>query len=282
MFNPSAAYAAAASYPHYSSMLSSPYSLAALGGGTTGTIGSLNHGGSLNNNSNSNGSNSFLRAAEENSRAAFQSIESVVYAFSAVSAMFESTYLALFNSFRAIVGVADQFYRLKTHLSGILSMLAVARFLGYLYRRCMRFLLRMSRLVARRTGLAGSDDVNWLLASKEQQTTFSDLNGVERIGDINNGNRTSTNWPLVMFMGVVLGGPYLIWKILSSINSLKKDDRLWMNGDIDHFVGVGEHDFDAINSDELNFRRGQRITIAPKGKTRVEINTSFVLHLFRN
>ena len=33
-----------------------------------------------------------------------------------------------------------------------------------------------------------------------------------------------TNWPLIMFFGVVLGGPWLIWKILSSIDNLKKDD----------------------------------------------------------
>jgi peroxin-13 len=43
-------------------------------------------------------SNTFLRSAEESSRGAFQSIESVVHAFSAVSAMFESTYYAVYNS----------------------------------------------------------------------------------------------------------------------------------------------------------------------------------------
>ena len=74
-----------------------------------------------------------------------------------------------------------------------------------------------------------------------------------------------TNWPLIMFFGVVLGGPWLIWKILSSIDNLKKDDTLWMTGKIDHFIAVSEHDFDAVNVDELSFKRGQRIIIAPKG-----------------
>lgn len=80
------------------------------------------------------GNNSFVRVAEESTRGAFQSIESVVQAFSAVSAMFESTYYAVFNSFRAVVGVADQFYRLKTHLSGIISAFALFRIIKYVYR----------------------------------------------------------------------------------------------------------------------------------------------------
>ena len=81
-----------------------------------------------------------------------------------------------------------------------------------------------------------------------------------------------------MFLGVVLGGPYLIWKILSSIESLNKDDSLWMSGKIDHFIAVSEHDFDSVNVDELSFKRGQRIIIAPKG----ELMYSFFLILKLN
>ncbi len=104
----------------------------------TGLLGSTGYGGISNN------SNSFLRAAEENSRGAFQSIESVVGAFTAVAAMFESTYFAVYNSFRAVVGVADQFYRLKTQLSSILSAFALVRFFKYLIKKLMRF-LRLAR-----------------------------------------------------------------------------------------------------------------------------------------
>lgn len=68
-----------------------------------------------------------------------------------------------------------------------------------------------------------------------------------------------------MFFGVVFGGPWLIWKILSSIEANKKDDTLWMSGKIDHFIAVSEFDFDSVNVDELSFRKGQRIIIAPKG-----------------
>ncbi|CAF0706553.1 unnamed protein product [Brachionus calyciflorus] len=199
-----------------------------------------------------NSSNSFLRAAEENSRGAFQSIESVVHAFSAVSAMFESTYYAVFNSFRAVVGVADQFYRLKTHLSGIVSALAAVRVLKFLYRKLLRFLRLGMSVVTNRPIPQDPSDV-W---NESKILTES-----ERF--IKENTKRPTNWPLIMFLAVVLGGPWLIWKILSSIES-NKDDTLWMSGSIDHFIAVSEHDYDAVNNDELSFRKGQKIIIAPK------------------
>jgi len=83
------------SYPNYSNMSSygyngysnySPFGMSSgMGmGGYGAGLGATN-----------NSSNFFVRAAEESSRNAFQSIESVVHAFSAVSAMFESTYYAV-------------------------------------------------------------------------------------------------------------------------------------------------------------------------------------------
>ena len=193
--------------------------------------------------------NTFLRTAEESSRNAFQSIESVVQAFSAVSAMFESTYYAVFNSFRAVVGVADQFYRLKNHLTRILSALAIMRFLRYLCRKLIQ-LLKMD-FSSGQSSQSTADA--WSMASHDSEKYIYD------------SSKRQTNWPLVMFFAVVVGGPWLIWRILSSIESINKDDKLWMAGKIDHFVAVAEHDFDGENVDEISFRRGQRITIAPKG-----------------
>lgn len=198
-------------------------------------------------NNNLQSSNYFMRAAEENSRSAFQSIESVVHAFSAVSAMFESTYYAVYNSFRAVVGVADQFYRLKTHLSGILSALAIFRFLKYLYRKLLRLLKFGVSSIEADSGDAWSIAKNLSDSEKFVKENYS---------------RNQTNWPLIMFLGVVLGGPYLLWKVLNSVGN--KDDTLWLTGKIDHFIAASEHDFDALNVDELSFRRGQRIIIAPK------------------
>ena len=46
------------------------------------------------------GDSSFIRFAEESSRSAFQSIEQIVFAVASVSQMLESTYDAMFSSFR--------------------------------------------------------------------------------------------------------------------------------------------------------------------------------------
>ncbi|KHJ75842.1 peroxin 13 domain protein [Oesophagostomum dentatum] len=57
--------------------------------------------------------NSFARLAEESSRGAFQSIESVVNAVTSVANMLSSTHNAVYSSFRAVIGVVEQLSRLK-------------------------------------------------------------------------------------------------------------------------------------------------------------------------
>jgi peroxin-13 len=193
-------------------------------------------------------SNSFLRVAEDNSRFAFQSIQSVVQAFSAVSAMFESTFHAVYNSFRAIVGVADQFYRLKMHLSNIFSAFALMKALKYLARKLLRIIKRQKSMDV--------DDELWSNMAKM---------GTRDAESFVKDNKRRTNWPLVLFFAVVVGGPWLIWRILSSIEGIHNDNSSWMSGKIDHFVAVSEYDYDAENADELSFKRGQKIIIAPKG-----------------
>lgn len=53
----------------------------------------------------------------ESSRDAFQSLESVVNAVNAISNMLNSTHSAIFNSFRAVIGVVDQFRLLKNQVN---------------------------------------------------------------------------------------------------------------------------------------------------------------------
>ena len=151
-----------------------------------------------------------------------------------------------------MVGVADQFYRLKTQLSSILSAFALVRMFKYILRKLMK-ILRLPALTNELAELTGSNEA-WQMETN--------ANNAEKLVM---AKRSSTNWPLVMFFGVVFGGPWLIWKILSSIESNNKDDNLWMTGKIDHFIAVSEYDFDSVNVDELSFRRGQKIIIAPKG-----------------
>jgi peroxin-13 len=65
--------------------------------------------------------------AEESSQPAFQSLESIVHAFGSISMMLDSTLTAVYSSFRAVLGMADQFSRMRTHLSKVFSALAIFR-----------------------------------------------------------------------------------------------------------------------------------------------------------
>lgn len=86
--------------------------------------------------------NSFIQLAEESTRPAFESIESVVDIVSSISMMIESTYHAVYSSYHAILGVVDQFARLRDHLAEVLSFLALLRGLKYL---CLKILYLLSK-----------------------------------------------------------------------------------------------------------------------------------------
>lgn len=100
--------------------------------GNYGSYGGYGYGGAE--------SGPLSRLAEESTRGAFESVESVVHAFGSVSLMLESTYAALQSSFRAVVGVADQFARLRGHLAQTLSALALVRTLRWMVRAILALL----------------------------------------------------------------------------------------------------------------------------------------------
>lgn len=139
----------------------------------------------------------FVQQAEESSRGAFQSIESIVQAFASVSMMMDATFSAVYNSFRAVLDVANHLTRLRAHLTRVLSAFALVRSLRYLYRRLQRLLGRRSE-----------SEVEDLWADSANDSLATGGAGME--------NRPVKSWPIFLFFAVVLGGPYLIWKLLSS------------------------------------------------------------------
>ena len=145
--------------------------------------------------------NSFVQMAEENSRQAFQSIEGIVQAVGSVSMMLESTYSAVYNSFRAVIGVADHFSRMKTHFAQIFSALAIIRTLKWIIRKFL-VLLRLREAVPH--------DELWAEAAEA---------GLSAAGQLPGGKKPSTSWPLLLFFAVIMGGPWLIWRFLSSLTS---------------------------------------------------------------
>lgn len=139
----------------------------------------------------------FVQQAEESSRGAFQSIESIVHAFASVSMMMDATFSAVYNSFRAVLDVANHFSRLKIHFTKVFSAFALVRTVRYFYRWLQR-LLGMRRC-------SENDDL-WA----ESKGT------VACIGPEDKATNSAKSWPIFLFFAVVLGGPYLIWKLLST------------------------------------------------------------------
>jgi len=143
--------------------------------------------------------NSIVHQAESRAQGAFQSVQSVVSAVSSVSMMLESTYFALHNSFRAVLGVADQFSKLKLQLTQVATSFAIFRFIKWCYYR-LKVLLGLRK--------AGLSEDAWANAVKksavEAQQKFP--------------RHEKSSWPLVAFMAIVFGGPYLLWKMLCNDN----------------------------------------------------------------
>lgn len=140
--------------------------------------------------------NSFARMAEESSRPAFQSIESIVGAFSSVSMMLDSTFQAVYNSFRAVIGVADNFSRMKMQFAQIFSAFAVFRTLRYLYRRLLVLLKLRPQGFAEEAWVEAGDSVT-------QNANLGPGKG-------------KSSWPVLMFFAIIMGGPWLIWKFLQA------------------------------------------------------------------
>ncbi|CAB3379424.1 Hypothetical predicted protein [Cloeon dipterum] len=145
----------------------------------------------------------FIRMAEENSRPAFESLESMVHAFGSVSMMLESTFYAIHSSFRAVLGVADNFGRMRGMLAQVFSALTIFRAVRWAYHKLLELLgLRK----------AGGSEKIWAEAKVDS--------GLASIGaTADQDARKSSAWPIVMFMSLVMGGPYLIWKLVRSVLS---------------------------------------------------------------
>ena len=64
-------------------------------------------------------------------RPAFEVIESLVNAVGSVSMLLDSTHATVFSLFRSVIGVADEFARLKSHFSSLFAAFAFTRLVGY-------------------------------------------------------------------------------------------------------------------------------------------------------
>ncbi|XP_077545450.1 peroxisomal biogenesis factor 13 isoform X3 [Haemaphysalis longicornis] len=207
-------------------------------GGLYGTGGMYGAGGMY------GGAGPLTQLAEESTRGAFHSVEAVVQAFASVSLLLESTYGALQSSFRAVVGVADQFGRLRLHLAQTLSALALLRSLRWLLARAWYL------LTGRRGGVAAAEAA-WGQAAS----------GGAGLPPTPPGDGSSS-WPIVAFFGFVVGAPWLLWRIFAAA-AANKETR-WASGADEHYVAVAQFDFQADGPNELSLVTGQELRLAPR------------------
>ncbi|XP_021914050.1 peroxisomal membrane protein PEX13 isoform X2 [Zootermopsis nevadensis] len=192
----------------------------------------------------------FIQMVEESSRPAFQSIESLVHAFGSVSFMMESTFNAVYSSFQAVLGVAENFGRLRTMFGQFFSTFAVLRTLQWLYKKLLYLIgLRQEnpgREAIWRQAVAGTSELPTGMNSKD----------------------TRASWPIVMFVGILFIGPYLAWKLISSLSTFQSinpyNTREWKESKDVSCPAVALYDFTAASEKELGFNAGQTMTLAPK------------------
>uniref|UniRef100_A0A7E4W030 Peroxisomal membrane protein PEX13 n=1 Tax=Panagrellus redivivus TaxID=6233 RepID=A0A7E4W030_PANRE len=192
----------------------------------------------------------FVRIAEEQSRGAFQSIESVVNAVASVANMLSSTHNAVFSSFRAVIGVVEQFTLLKAQLG------------GFLFVTVVRFLKKLWRTILVHMGLVPANYNNansaWDEIQNRGQTAAEFLpGGVGRVG---------FNWAAAIFWLIALGGPYLIYKAVSKMVANVEESRKWATGNHEHYSAKALYDFNATSQQELSFRVNDILRVAPKSE----------------
>ncbi|XP_046606490.1 peroxisomal membrane protein PEX13 isoform X1 [Neodiprion virginianus] len=188
--------------------------------------------------------NRFVQLAEERTRPAFQSIETMVHTFSSITMMLESTFFAMTSSFRAILSVADNIGRLRSMFGHFLDTFALIRFMKWLYWKSMYTL-----------GLRPDDPNSELLW---RQTAIEVMNG---------GKTGSSSWPIFMFLSMLFAIPYLVHKLVHNAKELKintDNPKEWFQQNEPMYTATATYDFNATCSEELSLRCGQKIWLAPK------------------
>ncbi|XP_014368356.2 probable peroxisomal membrane protein PEX13 [Papilio machaon] len=221
--------------------MNSGYGMGGMGIGMGGPYGGYNrygpmYGGDI--------ESRFIQIAEENSRPAFDSIQSLVNAVGSVAMMLENTFFALTSSFRAILGVAENFGRLRSLFAQFWSTFAVVRTLNWLVRKLLVML-----------GIRTENEFKaWADAVAATQTGTATAEQKAK----------GSSWPILLFFGVIAAAPYIVLRMLnglsSSINEKLNDPTSWQNP----LRAVAQFDFQATSPQEISFSANQVLTLAPQ------------------
>uniref|UniRef100_A0A182R1Q0 Peroxisomal membrane protein PEX13 n=1 Tax=Anopheles funestus TaxID=62324 RepID=A0A182R1Q0_ANOFN len=187
----------------------------------------------------------FIQLAEESSRPAFQTLESLVGAVSNVAMMLDSTFFAVTSSFRAVLSVAANLAHLKGTFAQFWSSLAVVRAAVWLYKKLL-YKLRITK----------TDPT--IEAFKEAFNVSTNNEAASH-----STRKHSSSLLAALFMGFMLSVPYMLIKLFApkvAEDNALNDPALWSNP-----VEVQVlHKFDASNAQEMSIRAGQIVLLAPK------------------
>jgi len=188
-----------------------------------------------------NGYNNLM--AELNNLPALQSLQSVVQTFGSVSVMMESCYNAVITSFQAMMGVADQFSKVKLYFTQLFG--AIATF------RLVKFLAKHLPIVRKASASIDPDQI-WGADAADSPSTRAK-------------SGPSLNVPLLLYLGHLLAAPYIIWKLMNSgaVIDQKSANNSWIKGEGEYFIAKASFPFTAGNQKEMSLSANQLIVVAP-------------------
>ncbi|XP_017001082.3 peroxisomal membrane protein PEX13 [Drosophila takahashii] len=208
----------------------------------------------------------FIQMAEASSRPAFQSIESLVSAIGNIASMLDSTFFALTSSFRAILGVAANFGRLRSVFAQFWTTFAIFRGLKWIYRKIL-FWLRLSNL-----------DPSSEAFKKAFAEALND-NNPQAGGAPQAPRKGSSPWPVLAFISFIFTAPYLIMKLLGTVTNTAQEEARNPAKWTAPIQTQAVYDFVGRNHSELSLRAGQTLHVAPRDiqQTLNLLNTGWAL-----
>ena len=142
--------------------------------------------------------------------------------------MLDSTLNAVYSSFRAVLGMADQFSRLRSHLGKVFSALAIFRTAKWAYYKLLYMLGNLHRFnhflktpkyifSFQNTGLRRENPNNmaWNTAALSSAEALGSA-GLLTEADI---KKNKSSWPIMLFLAIIISAPYFIWRIISTLDS---------------------------------------------------------------
>ncbi|KAH8418427.1 hypothetical protein KR222_010245 [Zaprionus bogoriensis] len=217
-------------------------------GGYGGGYGGYNRYGAMNMN---DPEQRFIQMAEASSRPAFESIESLVSAIANIASMLDSTFFALTSSFRAILGVAANFGRLRSVFAQFWTTFAIFRGLKWIYRKIL-YWLRISNLDP-------SSD-----AFKKAFAEALNEQSAQQSGAPRPPRRGTSPWPVLAFLSFIFTAPYLIMKLLGTVTNTAQEEARNPAKWTAPIHTQALYDFHARNQGELTLRTGQTVQVAPR------------------